>query len=280
MKIRKTLYAISIVLFMTSCATTTTSFYQVYTVKPIEESITNTDELFFEDENCKISYNLWDNGGNIGFNFHNKTDNNIYVKLNESNFILNGFAYDYFKNRTFTTSESKSASTSNTSTGSVAVTGINVYNNIQTNQVKSSSSANISSSVGYSVSIKEDSLICIPPNTAKRISEYSINNALIRNCDLFKYPRRKEIKTKSYTEEKSPIVFSNRITYEINGNSKLVENDFFVSEITNYPESEFFEWKYDEYCGQKSSGSTKYYKFYDIDKFYIKYNKGTDYWKH
>lgn len=263
---------------MSSCATT--SFYQVYNVKPIEESITNTDELFFEDENCKISYNLWANGGNIGFNFYNKTDNNIYVKLNESNFILNGFAYDYFKNRTFTTSESKSASTSNTSTGSVAVTGINVYNNIQTNQVKSSSSANLGSSVGYAVSIKEDSIICIPPKTTKRISEYSISNTLIRNCDLLKYPRRKEIKTKSYTSEKSPIVFSNRITYEINGNSKLVENDFFVSEITNYPESEFFESKYDEYCGQKSSVQTKYYKFYDIDKFYIKYSKGTDYWKH
>jgi hypothetical protein len=262
---------------MSSCATT---FYQVYNVKPTNESITNVEELFFEDDNCKISYNLWENGGNIGFNFYNKTDKNVYVRLNESNFILNGFAYDYFKNRTFTTSESKSASASNTSTGSVAVTGINVYNNIQTNQVKSSSSANLSSSVGYAVSTKEDSLICIPPKTTKRISEYSINNALIRNCDLFKYPRTKEIKTKSYSAEKSPIVFSNRITYEINGNSKLVENEFFVSEITNYPESEFFESKYDEYCGQKSSYQTKYYKFYDIDKFYMKYNKGTDYWKH
>ena len=277
MKIKKLLYTIG-TLLMTSCATT--SFYQVYNVKPIEESITNTDELFFEDENCRISYNLWENGGNIGFNFYNKTESNIYVKLNESNFILNGFAYDYFKNRTFTRSESKSASNSNTSTGSVAVTGINVYNNIQTNQVKSSSSANISSSVGYAVSIKEDSLVCIPPNTTKRISEYSINNVLIRNCDLFKYPRKKEIKTKAYTEEKSPIVFSNRITYEINGNSKLVENEFFVSEITNYPESEFFESKYDEYCGQKISVQTKYYKFYDVGKFYVKYNKETFTWKH
>ena len=278
MKIRKLLYAISTVLLISSCATT--SFYQVYDVKPIEESITNTDELFFEDENCKISYNLWANGGNVGFNFYNKTDNNIYVKLNESSFILNGFAYDYFKNRTFTTSESKSASTSNTSTGSVAVTGINVYNNIQTNQVKSSSSANLSSSVGYAVSIKEDSLISIPPKTTKRISEYSINNALIRNCDIFKYPSTKEIKTKSYSAEKSPIVFSNRITYEINGNPKLVVNEFFVSGVTNYPESDFFESKRDEYCGQESMSKTKYYKFYDTDKFYIKYSKGQDIWKH
>jgi len=279
MKIRKLLYTISTALLMTSCATTS-SFYQLYIVKPIEESITNTDELFFEDENCKISYNLWANGGNIGFNFYNKTDNNVYVKLKESNFILNGFAYDYFKNRTFTTSESKSTSVSNAATISAAVTGVNIYDNVQTNQIKRSSSSSASSSTDYAVSIKEDSLICIPPKTTKRISEYSINNALIRNCDLFKYPRKKEIKTKSYSAEKSPIVFSNRITYEINGNSKLVENEFFVSEITNYPESEFFESKYDEYCGQKSSYQTKYYKFYDIDKFYIKYNKGTDFWKH
>ena len=91
MKIKNLLYTIGIVLIFSSCATT--SFYQVYDVKPINESITKSDLLFFEDENCKITYNLWSNGGNIGFNFYNKTDSKIYVKLNESNFILNGFVY-------------------------------------------------------------------------------------------------------------------------------------------------------------------------------------------
>ncbi|MCF6183860.1 MAG: hypothetical protein L3J56_04385 [Bacteroidales bacterium] len=278
MKIRKLLYAISMVLLMTSCAPT--SFYQLYNVKPITESITNTDEIIFEDENCKVSYNLWANGGNIDFNFYNKTNSNIYVKLNESYFILNGFAYDYFKNRTFTTSESKSASTLNTSNVSAAITGINIYNNLQTNQVKSSSSANLSSSVGYAVSIKEDSIICIPPNTTKKISEYSINNTLVRSCDLLKYPRAKDIKTKTYTLKDSPIVFSNRISYEINGNSKLVENKFFVSEITNYPESSFFELKYQEFCGEKSYQPIKTYKFYNSHSFFIEYNKKHYYWKH
>lgn len=278
MKIRKLLYAISIGLLMTSCATT--SFYQVYNVKPNQETIQKTENLFFEDENCKISYNLWANGGNIGFNIYNKTNENIYVNLNESNFVLNGFAYDYYKNRTFTTSESKSASDSKTSTGSVAVIGINVYDNIQTNQVKSSSSANISSSVGYAVTVKEDSIICIPAKTTKRISEYSINNTLIRNCDLFKYPSRKTIKTKSYSIEQSPLIFSNIITYKAKGERITVKNEFYVSEITNYPATEFFEYKYDEYCGQKSKSKTKYYKFYDTDKFYIKYSKGQDTWKH
>ena len=268
----------SIVILLSSCATT--SFYQVYNVKPIEESILNADEFLFEDENCKISYNLWARGGDSGFEFYNKTENNIYVKLNESNFILNGFAYDYFKNRTFTTSESKSASAANTSTGSVALTGINIYNNIQTNAVKNSNSANISSSIGFATSIKEDSIICIPPKTTKIVSEYLISNTLIRNCDLFKYPKIKQIKTKSYTAENSPIVFSNRISYYINGDSKLVENEFFVSDITNYPTTKFFVYKYDEYCGQEMNYQSKYYKYYDINKFYIKYSKGTNFWKH
>ena len=103
---------------------------------------------------------------------------------------------------------------------------------------------------------------------------------MIRDCDLFKYPKAKKVKAVSYTRENSPIVFSNRITYAIHNNSNLVENEFYVSEITNYPESVFFESRHEEFCGQKSSFQTKYYKFYDIDRFYIKYNKGADFWKH
>ena len=267
----KKLIYLFLALLMTSCAST--SFYQVYNVKTNQETITKTDNLVFEDENCKISYNLWSNGGNIGFDIYNKTDEKIYVNLNESNFILNGFANDYYKNRTFTTSESKSASASKISTGSISVTGINVYNNIQTNQVKRSSSANISSSVGYAVTIKEDSIIRVPSKTTKRISEYSINSTLIRDCDLFKYPSKNTIKGKSYSIEQSPIIFSNIIIYESKGERITAQNEFYVSEIANYPATEFFEYKYTEYCGKKSESKTKFNKFYNTDKFYIKYSK-------
>lgn len=255
---------------MTSCSTT--YFYQVYTVQPTKASITSSDELFYEDENCKISYNLWDNGGDIGFNFHNKTDRNINVRLNESNFILNGFAYDYFKNRTFTESERSTASTAKAVTNYVALSGIHL--------LKDKSKTATAASVGHVVAIKENPIVCIPPHTTKRISEYSINNTLIRNCELFRYPKSKQIRTKSYTEQKSPIVFSNRITYEIDGTSKLVENEFFVSEITNYPEPNFFEFEREEFCGQKSVSKVKKYRFYDPKKFYIKYMKEKNGWKH
>ena len=132
MKKRKLIFAFSTMLLMQSCAT---EFYQLYSVKPNQETITKTETLFFEDDNCKISYNLWSNGGDIGFDIYNKTDEKIYVNLNDCNFILNGFAYDYYKNRTFTTSKNKFESTSKTATSSAAVTGINAYNNIQTNKI-------------------------------------------------------------------------------------------------------------------------------------------------
>ena len=221
---RKFIY-LFLTLLMTSCATT---FYQVYNVNPNQEKNTKTDNLFFEDENCKITYDLWANGGNIGFDIYNKTDENVYVYLNESNFILNGFAYDYYKNRTFTTTEG---------------------------------------------TIKEDSIIRIPAKTTKRISEYSINSTRITDCDLKKYPSRKTIKTKSYSIEQSPIIFSNIITYETKGEKMTVQNEFYVSEIANYPATEFFEYKYTEYCGKKSESKTKFNKFYNTDKFYIKYSK-------
>jgi len=221
----KKLIYLFLTLLMTSCATT---FYQVYNVKPNQEKNTKTDNLFFEDENCKITYDLWANGGNIGFDIYNKTDENVYVYLNESNFILNGFAYDYYKNRTFTTTEG---------------------------------------------TIKEDSIIRIPAKTTKRISEYSINSTRITDCDLKKYPSRKTIKTKSYSIEQSPIIFSNIITYETKGEKMTVQNEFYVSEIANYPATEFFEYNYTEYCGKKSLSKTKFNKFYNTDKFYIKYSK-------
>jgi hypothetical protein len=277
MKIKSLVFGLSVIVFMSSCVST--SFYQVYQVVPSNQSIQKSEVLFFEDENCKISYNLWSDGGDIGFVFYNKTDDKIYVNLDESNFVLNGFANDYFKNRTYTTSESKSAIKSNGL--SVSSTAISVSNsNVLTGQLYGSISSNVSSSYGYSVSIQEDSIVYIPPKTAKRISEYSINTMLVRNCDLLKYPSEKQVSTISYEKDNSPIVFSNRITYTINGKAKLVTNEFFVSEVTNYPESEFYELKYDEYCGQKSYYKTKHYKHSGFDKFFIQYSKGTDEWKH
>jgi len=54
-------------------------------------------------------------------------------------------------------------------------------------------------------------------------------------------------------KDDSPFVFSNRITYRVGDSVEPVqfENEFYVSEITNYPEKEIMDYDYDEFCGEK-----------------------------
>ena len=261
---------------LTSCMST--SFYQVYKATPSDKIVLKEKMLVYEDENCKISYNLWEDGGNIGFKILNKNDKNLYLNLEESFFILNGNSYDYYKNRVFTNSKNTGLSTYKTATASKSVTGINYLDLIQTNRIAASNNSGFITSAGYSVSYNEEKIICVPSHTSKEISEYNINEALYRDCDLLKYPTSKQIKTKTFTKSNSPLVFSNRIAYYIGQSDKLqrFENEFYIAEITNYPEKEIIESKYSEFCGEKSMTMTKYFKNDSPDKFYLKYNKGQD----
>lgn len=278
MNIKNLILVFSAILILSSCATT--SFYQLYDIKPVDKNITKAENLIYEDENCQIIYNMWAEGGSIGFNMYNKTEDKIYVDLSKTHFILNGFAHDYYKNRSYTISEKNTSSISNRSSAAARATGINIYNNIQTNEVSVSSSASSVSSKGYSVSIKENSIVCIPAKTRKRISEYSINNKLLRDCDLLKYPKRKQVKTLVYTIDQSPVVFSNLIRYTIKGKIIDVENKFYISGVTNYPTNEFFVYVQDSFCGENNTYKTKYYKYYNSNKFYIEYTKGNEMYKH
>jgi hypothetical protein len=258
------------------------SYFQVYKTTPSSKIVQKDNLLVYEDDNCRVSYNFWDEGGNIGFDFFNKTENNIYLNLEESFFILNGVSYNYFRNRVYTYSKNSGINAYQNIAVSKTKIGSDYLDFIQTNRANPSSNIGIVNSRGFSVSYNEEKIIIIPAKTSKNITEYNINETLFRDCDLLKYPTKKEIKTKSFTKSESPFVFSNRITYSIgqSGNQIKFENEFYVSEITNYPESLILESKNDEYCGQKSVVLVKYFNNVSPDKFYIQYNKGLDTWKH
>lgn len=116
----------------------------------------------------------------------------------------------------------------------------------------------------------------------KFISEYNINESLYRDCDLLKYPRRKQVKTLHFMKEESPFVFSNRITYRVGESAEPVqfENQFYVSEITNYPEKEVVDYESDEFCGEKSEEKYNFFKIKSPDRFYIMYLKNYQDTKH
>lgn len=53
-------------------------FYQVYTVEA-PGSVEKENALVYENEDCKVMYNLWSEDGYIGFIFKNKTDKDLFV---------------------------------------------------------------------------------------------------------------------------------------------------------------------------------------------------------
>ncbi|MBN2756163.1 MAG: hypothetical protein JXR51_03225 [Bacteroidales bacterium] len=241
MKSQKNLFISLIAVLLTSCVST--SYFQVYKATPSNKLVNKDNLLIYEDENCNVSYNLWSEGGNIGFKFFNKTDNNIYLNLEESFFILNGVSYNYYRNRVFTNSTSAGATTSRGASASKFATGINYFDLLQTNRISATNTVGLMTSSGFSISYNEEKIVCVPSKTSKIISEYNINESLFRDCNLFKYPTKKQIKSKTFSKEQSPLVFSNRIAYSFGQSDILIkfENEFYVTEISNYPESAMYE---------------------------------------
>lgn len=272
MKTKNTILVVLIAIFMTSCAST--SYYQVYKTSTSEKIKLEENSLDYEDQNCIISYNFWEDEGNIGFRFFNKTNQNIYLNLDDSFYILNGIANNYYKNRIFTNSQNSGVVVTHGATLGRSVSGNNFLNLLQTNLMSTSGSTGKVSSSATAVAYNEEKIICIPPQTAKIISEYNINQSLFRNCELLRYPTKKQIKAERFTKLTSPIIFSNIISFKIaqSETQNQIQNEFYVSEITNLPESEMYFLKYQENCGKKSTLKLKYFVEPKPNKFYIKYN--------
>jgi hypothetical protein len=269
--------AISIIALQ-SCKSS--SYFQLYEVAP---SSNKQSETVYEDSNCKIFYDFWKNGGDAGFVFLNKTDEDIFIKKDECFFVVNGVASDYYLDRVFSTSYNSGKSAKENSAVAASITGINSWDLQQTNQVAVSSEIGLFASKGYSTSFNEKRIVCIPSHTAKAFREFVINESLVRDCNLLKYPNQKDIRTLTYSQDESPIVFSNRITYSIGTSeeSVKVENAFYVKKITNYPEAEFITAEYKEYCEQKSLLKMGFYQYVSPFRFYVEYQKKEgDYWEH
>lgn len=277
MKHNKSFLAVSILMGMlTSCATT--SYYQVYKVVPTNNVKQNNNALIYEDANSKVTYNFWQDGGDIGFLFYNKTNEDITVHLNQSYFVMNGIAHDYFGNRTITRSfgSSVSASAFNTTRG---LNWLGLWQPYRTTQL---STINVNKASGYSVAYQGEKSIIVPAHTKKEIDKFVVTDSLYRDCDLLKYPNKNQLHTKTFQQSQSPFVFSNRIVYTIGSSNDPVkfENEFYVSQITNYPESEVRQTKNENDCGEKTLTKIKVWKNATADQFYVQYFKGSSGSKH
>lgn len=264
----KTKFLIFIVLTSLFFSCAPISYYQVYKVQP-DNNIKQSDStaLVYENEDCKITYNFLTR--DAGFMIYNKTNSMLYLNLVECFFIKNGIAFDYYKSKTVTETESSTLSSTNTATVSVASTTIPLA-------VSNSAQSNFRTTTEHGVSYLQKEIVLIPSNTAKYISEYSITNDIYRDCDLLRFPNsEKEIKTKEFNPTNSPYKFSNRLSYKIgeNGTSKNIENTFYVKEITNMPKDYFIRRGHESFCHETSFWYVEVPKYNSANMFYIQYSK-------
>lgn len=264
MTIRNFVFIALTALFLTSCASST--YYQVYKTETSDQLTQKENALIYEDENCRVMYNFWGEGGDVGFQFYNKTNNPISLHLDESFFILNDVAYDYFRDRVVTHSKSSETSASSTLTA---------WNLLQTNMGAQGNSVENTATSGESVAFQEENIITIPAKTSKIITEYNVNNRVLRDCDLIRYPNKRQIKAITFNAATSPLQFSNRIAYSVKDSDELVrlENSFYVSEVSNYPEKEMISTENEEFCGEKSRVQSRSFNNVAPNKFYLKYSK-------
>lgn len=262
-----------VLLTLTSCQVSE-SFYQVYKVQPDSNIISKSDNLVYENRHCVLKYNLWDEDGNIGFVIENKTDSTIYLQMDKCFYVLNGYSNDYYRNRIYTRSVGKAVAIGKTNTLSRAVLGIDAFGRSGISQAGASAELQNSTSHEYAVAINESKTVCIPPGTSKEILEYSIFDQIYRDCQLTLWPYTQSKVTLEFEEKTSPYVFENRISYSLGEDPDIynIQNQFFVTKITNYSKSGFYAYVKLERCGEKSINRHWIERLTAPDAFYNSYS--------
>jgi hypothetical protein len=265
MKINKVILFFLFPLLALSCSTT---YYQVFKASSAAgDIIPNAKTLVWEDPNCIISYNFFKKeGGDPGFIFQNKTKDNIYLDMSQCFFVLNNTAFSYYKNRTISYYSSQTVSFPYEPAG--------IRPDI--NNLAIRLEPRHKNSAHYLLSFNESEKVCVPPHSQRIFSEFVINEMLMRLCDLDLYPKANDDPKKvQFDRAQSPLVFSNRLLYTIENQDSLyhVENEFYVSEITNYPEKIAKGVRKDEFCNEEQWGKTSFFTMSTPDRFYVKYSK-------
>lgn len=264
---RRFFFLVVVCIAFSSCAPST--YYQLYQTQPISDIAMRENCMVFEDENCEIIYNFWKEYGEIGFVFYNKTTENIYLHLDECFYVENGIAYDYYQNRIYTNSKAYVTSSQLTN----IYGSYNIKSNTYRNGYINSLTGNVTSNSSNSVSIAEKQVICIPPKSSKTITEFDIKNSVYRSCDLYRIPALKKPHGVSFNIGDSPLIFGNKIAYSIGKNEEIVRvnNEFYVSKISNYSPSDIIRMEYVEECGKKTYEQVRVFNESGPNQFFIPY---------
>lgn len=221
-------------------------YYQLAHISSSDVSQNDDDAYVFSDSGISIAYDFWHNKGRFDFTITNTTDEEIYVDLSRSYFILNGIAYDYYLDRTYSITESSGKTTGTTKAASASVSGaastgivylghdVNVGVTAGLSSLHGESLANYDGAA-FSVEYREKPVVCIPANTSKVFIEYAITDKPYKDRRKLaespnKFSRSNVVR---FAEDESPYAFENRIAIKRGDDCHILRNSFYVSEIMN-----------------------------------------------
>ncbi|MCH3970587.1 MAG: hypothetical protein LKE47_09420 [Prevotella sp.] len=250
-------------------------YYQVYNVHS-NGLIQKDNALMYENGDIKVVYNLWDEEGNVGFIFQNKTNMDLFIDMDQTFFIRNGIAKDYFKDREYTTSRTTTFSEGY----AVSQNYVRVYGYWPSRYYVPTTVSGLNKLVrgtSKAITMKERKFVCIPAHSCKVIYEYKISPELNVTCDHKQdYPHH-IANIGTYSESSTPLKFRNRIAYSCTNDGKglqYIENDFYISGITNYSKKAAIEKVKDKTdCYSSEREKRKCFKIGGPDKFYKIYIK-------
>ncbi len=101
----KFLLSLTTLLLFTACSPEI--FQQIATLSSENVELKDDRAFAYENELFTIEYYFWSESGKFYFTITNNSDDDLYLNLEKSYFVNNGYAYDYYQNRTFVYTNSK-----------------------------------------------------------------------------------------------------------------------------------------------------------------------------
>ena len=295
----KNLLKTSVAALMMATACSPVYYRQVATLSSDDVKFNERGEFVYENDMVCIEYNFWRENGGVDFLVTNNTDDDIYLDLSQSFFIRNGYAYDYFKNRSWQASNglvlssSQGSASSGVTTHAVASGYGNTRGYIYGDYFTSSTSAmalydsrtvvssrnsafQVTSQNGYSVEYQEIPVVCIPAHSSKRFGEYIVSASAYRECEFNRKPKSREESVREFSKETSPLVIENRLMFIFGDVHIPVINMFYASRFQNIAVDDEEQNETIKHC----NGSTEYvciHKLHGVNKYYINYSESDIY---
>lgn len=252
--------------FLITCVTflaaSCSTYLQIGTLSSPDVTTNDRGEFTFSSPEVQISYNFWEEYGEMSFTISNLSDNDITLDLAESFHIKNGLAEDYYRAREYSYSVKQASSYKS---GSVA--------DAKNTTSIIGASETINNGVQASVSYREKERVIIPAHSAKQFKGFDVSRSPYRECGFRRDPSRKHDYSKKFTDKNSPLVIENRLMFIINGERIPISNRFFASEILNIKTSKATEEVQVKKCNGKPLKDKITINLYARpDKYYILYS--------